>query len=122
MKNFLKHILWISFLSILFPGCPVEYNVEYVAEIQSDTEWRAIINNEEIEGFGNQFLSIPLKQGQEEYELPVCVEVQKQSIRGYLKARVTVDGVSVLGSYDGEWAYTTADSGIVIACSQGSSD
>jgi len=122
MKNFLKHILWISFLSILFPGCPVEHNVEYVAEIQSDTEWRAIINNEEIEGFGNQFLSIPLKQGQKEYELPVCVEVQKQSIPGYLKARVTVDGVSVLGSYDGEWAYTTADSGIVIACSQGSSD
>ena len=122
MKNLLKHILWISFPAFLLTGCPVEHNVEYVAEIQSDTEWKAVINNEEIEGFGNQFLSIPKKQGQEEDELPVCVEVQKQSIRGYLKVRVTVDGVSVLGSNDGEWTYTTADSGIVIACSQDDSD
>lgn len=112
----------MTLLAILLPGCPVEYNVEYVAEIRSDTEWKAVINNEEIEGFGYQFVSITLESGKEEYELPVCIEVQKQSIRGYLKVRVTVDGVSVLGSNDGEWKYTTADSGIVIACSQGSSD
>lgn len=122
MKNFFKHILWISLLALLLPGCPVESNVEYVAEIRSDTEWKAVIHNEEIEGFGDQFLSIPAEYGKEKYELPVCIEVQKQSIRGYLKVRVTVDGVSVLGSNDGEWTYTTADSGIVIACSQDGSD
>lgn len=122
MKNFFKHILWISLPAFLLTGCPVEHNVEYVAEIRSDTQWKAVINNEEIEGFGNQFLSIPLVNGKENYELPVCIEVQKQSIRGYLKVRVTVNGVSVLGSNDGDWAYTTADSGTAVACSQDGSD
>lgn len=108
-------ILLANFLS----GCPVEYDVEYVAEIQSNTEWRTKIQGEEIHGFGDQFLSIPPSRGAgvSEYDLPVCITVQKQSIAGYLRARVFVEGTTVLGSHDGEWTFTTADSGQVTACS-----
>lgn len=112
----------IILFAVLLTGCPVEHDAEYFAEIRSDTHWKAIIQGKTTEGYGDQFLPIPKNPATNEYELPVCVEVQKLSIPGYLKTRVSVDGVSLLGSNDGGWAYTTADSGVVIACSDGENE
>lgn len=97
-------------------GCPLEHDIEYVAEIQSDTYWKAQVNGESIDGFGNEFLQIPRRGA--DYQLPVCVTVRKQSNAGYLRVRVAADGVSVLGSRDGDWVFTSADSGWVTACSK----
>jgi hypothetical protein len=119
MKIKFKRILLPLFLVFLITGCPLEEDVEYVAEIRSDTHWKAEFGRTTIDGFGDRFLKIPPNPATGKYELPVCVSVQKQSIPGYLRARVVVDGVSVLGSNDGEWVFTTADSGMVIACSKG---
>jgi hypothetical protein len=119
LKIKFKFIFFLLFLAFFFTGCPVEKDVEYVAEIRSDSHWKAEVEGTEISGFGDRFLKIPPNFSTGGYELPVCVRVQKQSIPGYLRVRVVVDGVSILGSNDGEWVSTTADSGLVIACSTG---
>jgi len=114
MRKFAK-ILFIA-AALCLPGCPLEHDIEYVAEIQSDTHWKAQVNEETISGFGNEFLQIPPRGP--DYQLPVCITVRKQSNSGYLRARVVADGVSVLRSRDGDWVFTSADSGWVRACSK----
>lgn len=116
MKKSYQHIIIILMLSF-FIGCPVEHDISYVIEIESNTSWAVVYHGKTVEGFGNRFIDLPSKG--DGYDLPVCALIKKKSIRGYVKARIAADeGVSILGSYDGEWFETYASFGEMRVCSK----
>lgn len=116
MKSLVQMWIMISW-ALLLTGCPVEREIEYVIEIESNTTWVVTYQHQTIEGFGNRFIHLPPSNN--EYDLPVCASIKKESIRGYVKARIVAErGVSVLGSYDGEWQETYEAFGRIHACSK----
>ena len=109
-------------LTLLLPGCPVEAEIEYIAEIQSNTTWILRYGGQVYSGNGNDFVSLPPNTEEQTYQLPICVTLKKETANGFLRARVSADGISVLGSHDGDWSTTTERFGNLYVCSAGTDE
>ena len=86
-------------------------STEYKADVRSDTEWSGAFGNRTVDGDGNRMISLGS-------ETPVCCVVQKQTEEGYLQVQVIAEGGWwIFKPDDGDVARTTADYGVVTACS-----
>lgn len=100
----MKKILFLlAFVSIIAVGCS-----DFKARVESDTSWSGAFGNRTVDGNGNQTIDLDDKDTQ-------CCVVQKQTKHGRLKITIIDEGF--LGM-DGESAETTAEYGVVSACSK----
>lgn len=96
----------LACIAVLFLiGCTPEWK----AKVESDTSWSGSFNGRTVDGRGNQTVDL----GTDEI---VCATVQKATRTGRLK--VTIEDEGTLSFYEGESKETTAEYGVVTACSK----
>lgn len=86
---------------------------DFKAEVESNTSWSGSFGGASVDGSGNRTVDLP-------DEDPQCVAVQKTTRNGSLSVRVVVENggfLGVAGPSSGEWVTTTAEFGVVTACS-----
>ena len=102
-----KKFVLILVGGMLLAGCSVDYK----AQVRSDTTWSGSFGNRSVDGSGNQTIDLP-------DEHPQCVVVQKDTRQGVLSVRVVAEGGGLFKPEDSAWAETTAEFGVVSACSE----
>lgn len=104
----MKFVKLFAMCAVLFcAGCAVDYK----AEVKSSTSWSGAFGNSTVDGSGDRTVDIP-----DDY--PQCVVVQKETSVGSLSVRVVAEGGGIFAPSDSDWATTTAQYGVVSACSE----
>ena len=95
VKKNVALLVFAALLLVAGTGCSKRYKVE----IQSDTCWDGLVNNDQnISGCGNSSYKVIGTLG--------CVRIQKRTVAGYI--RVRIDGRA--------WSEETAALGVVQVC------
>jgi hypothetical protein len=98
-------VMLFSF-SCLFVAC-----TDYKAKIESDTSWSGAFGNSTVDGTGSRSIDLPDDGIQ-------CCTVQKQNKKGRLKITIINDTSNPLLSTELNSAETTAEYGVVSACTK----
>ena len=97
-------LLIIAFM-VLFTSC-----TDIKVEVRSDTSWVGLFDGAAIEDFGSTTIDL-------NDDTPVCVEIQKTTEEGFLRAHIYDDAWWFFGGND-DMEETTVNFGIVSVCAE----